>query len=103
VAHPLIERLANAVPAKQVPAPQIVNAPAAASTVLPWSRLSVRVDEKLQLRLRLASAHLGKNRQTILLEAIDHYLDKVLPTHLHDRCPCIEAGHGEGACHQGKT
>jgi predicted DNA-binding protein len=105
VAHPLIERLANTAPAKVTPtvAPQIINAPTVASTVAAGGRLSVRVDEKLQLRLRLASAHVGKNRQTILLEAIDHYLDKVLPTYLHDRCPCIEAGHGDGTCHQGKT
>ncbi|HTI86664.1 MAG TPA: hypothetical protein VL966_08670 [Alphaproteobacteria bacterium] len=108
VAHPLIERLANIVaPAKPAPAPasapQIVNARPVASSATPGGRLSVRVDEKLQLRLRLASAHLGKNRQTLLLEAIDHYLDKVLPTYLHDRCPCIEAGQGEATCHQGKT
>ena len=57
-------------------------------------RLTLRVDEKQRLRLRLASAHLGKSRQTILLEALDHYLKRVLPGFLHDPCPCIQ---GESA------
>jgi hypothetical protein len=72
----------------------------AANTSMP-SRITLRVDEQLRLRLRLASAHLAKPRQVILLEALDHYLGKVLPAYLHDRCPCIEGGAGtRSACCQ---
>lgn len=56
------------------------------------NRITVRVDEKQRLRLRLASAHLGKSRQVILLDALEHYLHQVLPTFLHDHCPCIDGG-----------
>ncbi|HEV8014381.1 MAG TPA: hypothetical protein VGP48_02550 [Stellaceae bacterium] len=74
--------------------------PPAANATMPC-RITLRVDEQLRLRLRLASAHLAKPRQVILLEALDHYLGKVLPAYLHDRCPCIEGGLGAGsACCQ---
>jgi hypothetical protein len=58
------------------------------------SRITLRVDDKQRLRLRLASAHLGKSRQVILIDALDHYLKRVMPTFLHDPCPCIQ---GESA------
>jgi predicted DNA-binding protein len=103
VNHPLIERLATASAAPTAPGPTMLNAPRAPTSAAPH-RLSVRVDDRMQLRLRLASAHLGRNRQIILLEALDHYLNQVMPTYLHERCPCIEGGDGEsGRCHQDKT
>jgi hypothetical protein len=58
------------------------------------SRITLRVDDKQRLRLRLASAHLGKSRQVILIDALDHYLKRVMPSFLHDPCPCIQ---GESA------
>jgi hypothetical protein len=57
-----------------------------------FTRLTLRVDETQRLRLRLASAHLGKSRQVILIEALDHYFRRVLPAFLHDPCPCIQGG-----------
>ena len=60
------------------------------------SRITLRVDETQRLRLRLASAHLGKSRQTILLDALDHYLKRVMPAFLHDPCPCIQGGSAIG-------
>ena len=103
VAHPLIERLANTRSAPTLAAPMIVNAPQLPNAHA-QGRISVRVDERQQLRLRLASAHLGKNRQMILVEALDHYLDKVMPAYLHERCPCIESGRGDGeGCHKGES
>jgi hypothetical protein len=71
--------------------PLATSHPPAANATMP-SRITLRVDEKVRLRLRLASAHLGQSRQVILIDALDHYLRKVLPTYLHERCPCIEAG-----------
>jgi len=56
------------------------------------SRLTLRVDEMQRLRLRLACAHLGKNRQEVLMEALEHYFKHVLPGFLHDPCPCIQQG-----------
>jgi hypothetical protein len=60
------------------------------------SRITLRVDAPQRLRLRLACAHLGKSRQTILLDALDHYLQRVLPAFLHDACPCIQGGAATG-------
>ena len=57
-----------------------------------FATLTLRVDETQRLRLRLAAAHLGKSRQVILIEALDHYFKRVLPAFLHDPCPCIQGG-----------
>ena len=62
-----------------------------------FTRLTLRVDEAQRLRLRLASAHLGKSRQEILIEALDHYFKRVLPAYLHDPCPCIAGGSAIGS------
>jgi len=70
--------------------PTFVPPPASPSTE--FTRLTLRVDETQRLRLRLASAHLGKTRQVILIEALDHYFKRVLPAFLHDPCPCIQGG-----------
>ena len=64
-------------------------------------RISVRVDQRHHLRLRLASAHVGRSRQDILLDALEHYLRVILPAYLHDSCPCIDGGgesSGSGCC-----
>jgi hypothetical protein len=74
------------------PAPQAFVPPPPPSTAA--SRITLRVDDKQRLRLRLASAHLGKSRQVILIDALDHYLKRVMPSFLHDPCPCIQ---GESA------
>jgi hypothetical protein len=70
-----------------------------------FSRITLRVDDKQQLRLRLASAHLGKSRQVILIDALDHYLKRVMPTFLHDPCPCIqgESVTGRDCCHRNES
>jgi hypothetical protein len=70
--------------------PAFVPPPLPASTAL--SRITLRIDETRRLRLRLASAHLGKTRQVILIEALEHYFKRVLPAFLHDPCPCIQGG-----------
>jgi hypothetical protein len=74
--------------------PALVPPPLPASTTL--SRITLRIDDTQRLRLRLASAHLGKSRQVILIEALDHYFKRVLPAFLHDPCPCIEGGSAIG-------
>jgi hypothetical protein len=69
--------------------------PSAVGTVS--GRITLRVDDKERLRLRLASAHLGKSRQVILTEALEHYFKRVLPAYLHDPCPCIQGGSAIGS------
>ncbi len=61
------------------------------------SRITLRIEETQRLRLRLASAHLGKSRQVILIEALEHYFKRVLPAFLHDPCPCIQGGSAIGS------
>jgi hypothetical protein len=61
------------------------------------SRITLRVDDNQRLRLRLASAHLGKSRQVILIDALDHYLKRVMPSFLHEPCPCIQGESVSGA------
>lgn len=60
-------------------------------------RISLRLDERQRLRLRLASAHLSKNRQAILLEALDHYFKQVVPKLLNNPCPCLANGVANGS------
>jgi hypothetical protein len=55
-------------------------------------RISLRLDERQRLRLRLASAHLSKSRQVILLEALDYYIGNVVPGLLGHTCPCLTRG-----------
>jgi hypothetical protein len=62
-----------------------------------FSRITLRVDAKQRLRLRLASAHLGKSRQVILLDALDHYLTRVMPSFLNEPCPCIQGESATGS------
>lgn len=77
------------------PGPEFASPPPLVSTA--QSRITLRVDDKQRLRLRLASAHLAKSRQEILTEALDHYFKRVLPAHLHDPCPCIQGGSAIGS------
>lgn len=77
------------------PGPTFVPPPPPPSTE--FSRITLRIDETQRLRLRLASAHLGKSRQVILIEALDHYFKRIMPAFLHDPCPCIQGGSAIGS------
>lgn len=78
------------------PAPEFASPPPAPVST-ETTRVTLRVDDKQRLRLRLASAHLGKTRQVILTEALDHYFKRVLPAYLDDPCPCIQGGSAIGS------
>jgi hypothetical protein len=56
------------------------------------TRLSLRVDDERLRRIRLAAAHLGGNGQSLLIAALDHYLDRVMPVLINGPCPCLERG-----------
>ncbi len=72
-------------PLRPMPSP-----PAAAPKSDRPGRILLRLDEARRHRLRLAAAHRGTSSQAILLSALDHYLTRVMPTLLAERCPCIE-------------
>jgi hypothetical protein len=55
-------------------------------------RISVGLDERQRLRMRLTSARLGKSQQAILREALEHYLKEVAPGLLGNPCPCLTKG-----------
>ncbi len=62
-------------------------------------RVTLRLPTARHLRLRLAAAHLGRNNQALMLAAIDHYIDNVLPLLIAGRCACLEQGRAvEGGC-----
>ena len=56
------------------------------------TRVSLRINTARHLRLRLAAAQLGLSNHGIMVAAIDHYLDNVLPTLMAGRCACLEEG-----------
>jgi len=56
------------------------------------ARLALRLDEERHRRLRLATAHLRKSGQGLLLAALDHYLDHVVPTLVDRNCHCLSCG-----------
>jgi predicted DNA-binding protein len=63
------------------------------------TRVSLRMPTARHLRLRLAAAHLGRSSQGLILAAVDHYIDTVLPLLMAGRCACVEQGRDpEGSC-----
>lgn len=56
------------------------------------SRLTLRIDPVRHRRLRLAAAQFGQSGQAILVAALDHYLDEVVPARLGTPCPCLQEG-----------
>lgn len=55
-----------------------------------FTHLSLRINSVRHLRLRLAAAQLGYSGNSLVVAALDHYLDHVLPTLLEGKCPCLE-------------
>ncbi len=55
-------------------------------------RVSLRMSLARHLRLRLAAAHLGRSNQALMLAAIDHYIDNILPLLMAGHCACLEQG-----------
>jgi len=55
-------------------------------------RVTLRVNAVRHQRLRLGAAHLGRSNQALMLAAIDHYIDNVLPLLMAGHCACLEQG-----------
>ena len=52
-------------------------------------RVSIRLDEAQHRRLRLAAAHLRKSVHAVLLDALEHYLDRIVPGSADPSCACL--------------
>jgi hypothetical protein len=57
------------------PRPSPRTRPASARDTGAPARLTLRLDERRHLRLKLTAAHLQQSLQAILIEALDRYLD----------------------------
>ncbi len=54
------------------------------------ARITLRLDPERHLRLKLAAAHMQRNLQDLVTEALDLYLDAVGPDFLEGRCACLD-------------
>jgi len=52
-------------------------------------RHSVMLDRERHLRLKLASVKLNTSGRELILAAIDHYFNTVVPARLGHACPCL--------------
>ena len=68
------------------PAPQ---PPRRSTPSVGYLRVGVRLDEPRHRRLRLTAAHFRKSAQAVMLAALDHYLDRIVPSVLDKRCECL--------------
>ena len=55
----------------------------------PVAKLTLRLDRERHLKLKLAAAHLRRSAQEILTNALDQYLDDVIPTCVESGCQCL--------------
>lgn len=53
------------------------------------AKLSLRLDGDRHRRLRVASLHLGRSGQQILVEALDAYLERSAEAILGGQCACL--------------
>jgi hypothetical protein len=70
--------------------------PAAAESGDAPRYVSLPLDPARHRRLRLAAAHLDQTEDALMLAALDHFLDRVVPTLLDGRCACLEEGRAAG-------
>ena len=60
------------------------------------TRVSLRMNKARHASLKAAAAHLGKSNNALLLEAIDHYIDNVVPLLMVDPKPAIAPDRAPG-------
>lgn len=102
IAQPIRERISVAVRDSDLLRPEVARLPQArfvpqtAAAGAKPKRISLRLDERQWLRLRLASARFSKSPQAILIEALDHYFKRVVPELLGNPCPCLVNGVANG-------
>ncbi len=52
-------------------------------------RVALRLDDARHRRLRLAAAHFHKSAQAVMMDALDHYLDRIVPNALDGPCASL--------------
>ena len=60
-------------------------------------RVPLRLDEARHRKLRIAAAQFRKSAQAVMMAALDHYLDRIVPSVLDEPCACLCAK-GKSAC-----
>lgn len=55
-------------------------------------RFTLRLSPDQHLKLRLASVHLGRSGQKLVLEAVNEYLERIAPELRDGNCACILDG-----------
>lgn len=55
-------------------------------------RFTLRLSADQHLKLRLASVHLGRSGQKLILEAVNEYLERIAPELRDGNCACILDG-----------
>jgi hypothetical protein len=60
------------------------------------TRVSLRMNTARHMRLKLAAARLGTSKHALLIEAIDHYIDNVLPMLMVDQEPAVAPARAPG-------
>ncbi|NQU69084.1 MAG: hypothetical protein HQ514_00965 [Rhodospirillales bacterium] len=51
--------------------------------------MTLRLDPGRHLKIKLAAAHLNLNLQEIMIDALDRYLARVIPSNLGVVCNCL--------------
>ena len=54
------------------------------------TRITLRVDGRRHLRLRIVAAHRNESLQAVMLAALDSYLDRAQEALANGRCACLE-------------
>jgi hypothetical protein len=55
-------------------------------------RVQVRLDQARHRRLRIAAAHFRQSVQAVMMTALDHYLDRIVPSVIDAHCECLCGG-----------
>jgi hypothetical protein len=93
---PVALRAANGKPAaaakkngKHRPAPASARSASSGDGSSHVRRFTLRLSRDQHLRLRIASVHLGRSGQKLILEAVNEYLDRIAPELRDGNCACI--------------
>jgi len=62
------------------------------------ARITIRLDENRHLRLRLTAAHQHDTLQTVLVNALDGYLEQAGRSLMNGDCACLDSGLQTSAC-----
>jgi hypothetical protein len=96
---------APAVPfGKAAPFPAVERTASEAAPAAHRQRLTLRLDDRRHLHLRLMSAHFGLSRQELIVRALDEFLERHAAGTSAEHCQCLRvAGGTNGADDDGRA